>query len=141
MKRLLPPVICVVVSASLLFLPGCGPHESSVTGVVTLDGNPLDTGNVAFHPEEGGAVAYGSIGSDGSYRIKTGAAQGLKPGPYVVTVVANEDPPDVIDESRGEVVPERFTPEIYARKDTSPLQVTIQPGPNDVPLTLTSETP
>ncbi len=59
-------------------LTGCGTSsESTVSGKVTLDGQPLSTGTVTFHPVAGGPAAYGQIQADSSYRLKTGSAAGL----------------------------------------------------------------
>jgi len=60
--------------------------------VATLDGNPLPRGTVAFNPQGLGPSAYGRIESNGEYAIHTGREEGLPPGQYLLTVVANEAP-------------------------------------------------
>ena len=70
-------------SVSMLVLAaaaaGCfGANAASVSGTVTLDGQPLTTGNVSFYPDGGsGAPAYGQIDSSGRYSLSTGTDAGL----------------------------------------------------------------
>jgi hypothetical protein len=122
----------LLVAGALAPAVGCGAHDSSVYGTVTLDEKPLETGTVTFHPVGGGAVAYGRIGADGSYRLHTGAEQGLAPGEYVVTVVATAPPPD----PRSEVVGKLLTPARYNRRDQTDLRFTIARGTNRIDLAL-----
>lgn len=136
-KRAISAQAVVVVLAGVL-VAGCGsPHEASVSGTVTLDGEPLDRGTVSFHPVGEGAVAYGQIGADGSYEVKTGRESGLAPGDYKVTVVATTPPPppkDPMDEPVGELI----TPQRYGAKQTTDLQFAVEPGSNTIDLELTS---
>jgi hypothetical protein len=68
---------------------------------VTLDGKPLSTGVVTYHPDEAKGnksefVPTGSIGADGTYTLstpsKTGMASGAPPGWYKVTVATMVPP-------------------------------------------------
>jgi hypothetical protein len=114
---------------------GCGAHESSVSGSVTLSGKPLDTGTVTFHPVAGGAAAYARIGPDGRYVLKTGSKEGLAPGDYVVTVVATAppaEPPPGSPPMPGKLL----TPSQYGTVQGSPLRRTIRTGSNTVDLQL-----
>src|SRR5688572_21680825 len=62
-----------VAVASLLTVVGCGgTFESSVSGVVTLDGKVVPRGAVSFQPKAGGPAAYAQINEDGSYVVRTG---------------------------------------------------------------------
>ena len=129
----LGPAGLLLVIACLWLAAGCGgPHDSSVYGTVTLDGKPLETGTVTFHPAGEGAVAYGRIGADGNYRLHTGAEQGLAPGEYVVTVVATALPPD----PHSEIVGKLLTPARYGNLDQTDLHFTIEPGKNQIDLPL-----
>ena len=71
----------LLLVAMVTLLSGCGKYESSVSGVITLDGAPVPRGTVKFIPEQSGPSAYGLIGSDGSYAIMTGARRVLSRGP------------------------------------------------------------
>ena len=128
-----PAVACALLVAGALTLAvGCGAHDSSVYGTVTLDGKRLTTGTVTFHPTGEGAAAYGRIGADGSYRLHTGAQQGLAAGEYLVTVVATAPPPD----PHSEVVGKLLTPARYGRLHETDLRFTIEPGKNPIDLPL-----
>lgn len=122
----------LLVAGTLTLAVGCGTHESSVFGTVTLDGKRLTTGTVTFHPTGEGAVAYGRIGADGSYRLHTGAEQGLAAGEYIVTVVATAPPPD----PQSEVVGKLLTPARYGTLDQTDLRFTIEPGKKQIDLAL-----
>jgi hypothetical protein len=122
----------MLVAGALTLAVGCGAHDSSVYGTVTLDRKPLETGTVTFHPAGEGAVAYGRIGADGSYRLHTGAEQGLAAGEYIVTVVATAPPPD----PHSEVVGKLLTPARYGKLDQTDLRYTIEPGRNQIDLAL-----
>jgi hypothetical protein len=58
---------------------GCGAAKGKVEGTVTLDGQPLPIGNIAFHPSKG--IGAGAQIQDGKYSIDKVAA-----GSVTVTV-------------------------------------------------------
>lgn len=129
-------VILLVVASS-----GCsGPNAASVSGNVTLDGQPLTTGSVSFHPDGGGggAPAYGQIDSSGNYSLSTGTDAGLAPGKYVAVVVATKEPPQLYDKTGAEIPPIPITPAKYGSTTTSDLRVDVKAGKNEVPLALQS---
>lgn len=118
----------------LVIVAGCRCSlDATIEGVVTLDGVPLTTGTVTFHPQGGGAPAYGVISSNGEYSISTGANKGLVAGKYVVTVVATTPPTSSL-EFGNLLVPER-----YGSLQQTPLRVTVIPGKNRINLDLTSK--
>ena len=126
---------------ALLLLGSCagcgGPHESYVTGTVTIDGTPLPNGTVMFQPVGQGPITASNIESDGSFRVKTGANQGLASGEYIVTVQALSDVP-----SPGMTVQQlakiSLVPLSYNDKRTSTLRYQVEPGSNRIDLQLTS---
>lgn len=161
MRRIMLPLGCAV-----LLLAGCE-QPGIVTGLVTLDGKPLTTGVITFNPKTGGPTAYGAIGTDGRYELRTGAAAGLPAGEYVVTVAANAAPlvasplpaeqaasgtTDSPTESAtgtepsaegapsaGPPVLPLLTPEKYANLERTPLRATIKGGEQTLEFHLTSE--
>ena len=124
---------------------GCGRNRNegaieacNAGGSVTLDGKPLASGMVTFNPtipeSAGGHPGIASIDPSGKYQLgnaEHGRAKLLRPGEYIVTVVAME-----IDRSKGPPVPKLAVPERYADFAESPLRVTLSPGDNAVDLTL-----
>jgi hypothetical protein len=129
---------CILVGA--LAAPGCsGPNAASVSGSVTLDGQPLTTGMVGFHPDGGnGAPANGQIDSSGNYSLSTGSDVGLTPGKYIAIVVATKDPPQPYDKTGAEIPPIPITPAKYGSTTTSDLRIEVKAGKNTVPLALES---
>jgi hypothetical protein len=131
------------ISLLALTVAGCrGTYDASAKGLVTLNGAALSRGWVAFHPTSGGAAAYASIESNGSYVMRTGAVEGLRPGDYLVTVSANE-PPTQLHSKDGGPMPagKLITPDWYALKDKSGLAASVKPGKNEINLELTSKPP
>lgn len=120
---------------------GCG-QPGRVSGLVTLDGAPLSTGVITFNPATSGPSAYGAIGRDGRYELRTGAAAGLAAGDYVVTVAANA----AASEQSGagpwpgtERVLPLVTPRKYADREKTPLRATVKPGGQTLDFALISE--
>jgi hypothetical protein len=129
--KALPSILLFVGVVSQLV--GCGgAYDASVTGTVTLDGEPLVGGHVTFLAVREGATAYGRTMLDGSYELQTGREMGLQPGEYVVTVVATTTPDPGDDEQIGELL----TPARYNHADTSGLRFTVERGRNQIDLPL-----
>lgn len=81
-----------VLTSSLFILSGCsakgGPERASVAGEVTLDGQPIETGLIAFIPEAGkpGPTAGAAI-QKGKYATPAGTGPVL--GPHRVEITAH----------------------------------------------------
>jgi hypothetical protein len=73
-----------------LVLPGCGKGGGNVivTGVVTLDGKPLEGAQVSFVPEQEGLPTGGATtDKEGTFEITPkGYRNALAPGSYTVTI-------------------------------------------------------
>lgn len=65
---------------------GCGdPHgRQPVSGRISLNGAPVDLGDISFTPLEGGAFGGGAMFVNGNYEIPK--AEGLPPGKYLVRI-------------------------------------------------------
>lgn len=131
------------ISLVTLVLGGCGgTYDSAVSGTVTLDGNAVPRGTVAYHPKSAGPTAYSPIAADGSYTIRTGREEGLKAGDYLVTVTANEAPAQLESKTGGPMPPGKsITPLWYRSPGSSGLNFTVEPGSNEINLELTSQPP
>lgn len=94
-------ILALLVSAFVLAHSGCSQGKSPigktypVSGKVTVDGQPLTTGTVSFKPDYSkGNVskynAFGTIDSQGNYKLVTtwnqGSKEGAPPGWYKVSV-------------------------------------------------------
>jgi len=103
---------------TLSLVVGCGGSDVgngvNVTGNVTLDGQPLDQGTVAFIGENGAAAAVGQI-TNGSFTLSQSAnASGIEPGTYQVKVESWKVQPGAVQEdgsfAEGELaIPEKYT--------------------------------
>src|SRR5215470_16755269 len=83
---------CLLVSAAVV--AGCGRAKAVKTsGVVTLDGQPVEGALVKFIPVDAakGSVASGVTGQDGKFRLTTtNPNDGAVPGEYIVLVTLDE---------------------------------------------------
>jgi hypothetical protein len=121
---------------------GTAPPAAEVSGVVTLDGKPLDAGTVTFIPEiaeeAGGRPGIARIGPNGRYQL--GNANPEKPlrfypGRYRVTVLAMQANPS----NTGRSIAVLTVPERYTSPRTTPFIQEVVAGKNDVTLRLSSD--
>lgn len=128
--------------ASLLSATGCGNGLTSVSGTVTLDGDPIRATNdvratVYFNPADGGVAAYGLVDEDGRYEMYTGREEGVAPGRYDVTFNATQLVPP--KEPGGTPSGRRISPPRYTTPASSGLSYTIEPQGATIDLALTSD--
>jgi hypothetical protein len=128
---------------SLLLASGCGgAYNSSVAGIVTLDGKALPRGLVGFHPLAAGPSSYAVIDESGNYAVRTGRESGLPPGEYLVTVSANELPAMERTADGNPAPPGKsITPAWYRSKQASGLKFKVEPGKNSINLELSTKPP
>lgn len=125
----------LVVGAMLTSaVTGCGNSLAKVSGVVSIDGEPIVGGEnvratVYFYPEGGtGAPAIGLLNGQGRYEIATGSKTGVEPGAYVVTISATEI---ILPKQQGEAPSGRpLTARKYANPKQSGFRVEVEPGGN-----------
>lgn len=101
---------------------GCGGPQTTVKGVVTLEGNPLNKAIVQFWPEQGSASTAVAV-TDGQGRFATV----LDPVAFRVTIVAEvvDGKQANPDDPKGPPV-DRYTslvPKLYSDAATTPLRV------------------
>lgn len=142
MRRILVNVGLIAVLA-LLGITGCGgTYDSTVAGIVTLDGKALPRGLVGFHPVSAGPSAYAVIDENGGYAVRTGRESGLPPGDYCVTVSANELPTMERTADGNPPPPGKpITPVWYRTKQASGLKFSVKPGKNEINLDLSTKPP
>lgn len=79
--------------ALLVLLPGCGGDAdmAPVTGMVTLDGEPVPNAVVTFMPSKGGLPSTGQTDPDGGFRLKMPKGDDGAPiGRHLVSVIARQ---------------------------------------------------
>lgn len=62
----------LAITAILVLIAGCtdsGPALGTVTGTVTMDGEPLPNAIVSFVPEAGGRASVGTTDENGTYQL------------------------------------------------------------------------
>jgi hypothetical protein len=78
----------VVVATALAGCAGSPDGRQAISGTVTLEGQPLDQGQIMFFPEEGQDTVGGAPVLNGKFKIDS--KQGLKPGRYLVRLTAGD---------------------------------------------------
>lgn len=113
---------------------GCGDGgRAYVSGVVTLDGQPVPRGTVQFIPAGDTETATAKIGADGRYSLRSDDRDGLPPGKYRVRFDARELPKDERDSLPNSLLPAR-----YASETESGLEFDVQSGRQEINLNLVS---
>jgi hypothetical protein len=116
----------------ILATAGCGdgrPKRVPVSGRVTIDGKPLETGFVQFVPE-GDRPATGKLGPGGRFTLTTyDKEDGCVLGMHSVSVAANK--------SLDPTTTQWFAPKKYIRTATSGLTIEITGPRDDVEIKLT----
>lgn len=134
----------VAVSLLLIQLGGCGSGLALVTGQVTLDGQPLRGGNagngdtrvtIQFQPASGvGSTAIGLADENGNYALGTGSKAGIPPGDYLVTCSAQQIVDAKTPRTKNGI--RQVTDLKYANARTSGLKFTVEPGKNQLDISL-----
>jgi hypothetical protein len=142
---------CLLVSTRWSFLAalvgllctiGCRQEPTTVKGLVTLDGKPLNMqrgmrGTVVYQPTAAaGTTLSGMIDRSGHYEVSSGGNLSVAPSAYWVTVSAVEIVGAESEESESSS--RRITPAKYASASDSGFRVEVKPGPNEVNLQLES---
>jgi len=90
------------LAVGVAVLSGCGDKYDGrvgVTGSVTLEGAPLDTGTITFEPFDGRGSASGADITNGQYSIER--KSGLKPGKYRVMITSGDGKTPASEEEAG----------------------------------------
>lgn len=129
---------CLLCSFVLIgAVVGCGGPSNlgTVTGKVTLDGQPLPDALVTFTPTAAGSPSAGRTDARGTYTLRyTRELEGAEIGEHLVRVSTfsegdpDSDPPTPAD---PEKVPSRY-------HENSELKQTVRKGSNTIDLTLDS---
>lgn len=140
MKRLLSPRFgCLVVLVCVFVVSGCGkklPPMAPVSGKVTVEGQPLSSGQVAFVPDvqvlgadkpieqSGAGLSAGQI-TNGEYKIYTAGKEGAPLGKYKVTVT-----PSMMPTGDAKKMPASGFNRAYGDPRNTPLMVEVVANPD-----------
>jgi Domain of unknown function (DUF6795) len=86
------PARLVGLTVLLSAAAGCDGRRTPVpvSGTVTLDGQPVEGATVTFHlvsDDKDGRLATGQTDRTGTFRLRTGDEDGVRPGDYKVVIV------------------------------------------------------
>jgi hypothetical protein len=126
-------VTCLVALSLCVGLAGCdkSPQLGTVAGKVTLDGQPVKTGRIAFVSNEAaGASGMAPIQADGSYEVKIGEAKGLPAAKYKVSLLPPIQEGDVMATKPVSQGPPFDVPKKYLNADQSGLTIEVKAGEN-----------
>ena len=120
---------------TLLMLVGCGGPASDmgfVTGVVTMDGEPVGNASITFYPTQGRS-STAVCDSEGKYELaQTRDRAGAAIGEHKVTVIQ-----DSLDVEEG--VKKVKIPKKYGDRQKTDLTETVKGGSNEINIELKSE--
>jgi hypothetical protein len=132
-ERLLAVGFCLLCTLGCSSGPA-GPQEYPVSGTVTLDGTPVESGRILFRKIGEGERAYGGEITNGNYAFTSEA------GKVKVEITASRLMPGKFDNSNGtpEPVGEMYIPKKYNSQST--LEAEVKPsGDNTLPFELVSK--
>ena len=123
---------------ALAILTGCDSGGVAVLGTVTLDGNPLEEGQVTFTPQPGtsGPTGGGKV-QNGQFTIESDA--GIVAGSYRVEITASRKSGQQIPDPTGRMVDlvEQYIPARY--NEQSELTNQLTDGTNNLEYKLQSD--
>lgn len=124
--------MAVLLISGLVTATGClgsSSEHGHVTGVVTINGSPVQDATVTFAPVEGGRSAIATTQADGTYELHyTPGVKGAKRGSNTVRISTYSAPE--LDDDNSVVTPakpERFPPEYSLGRD---ITVDVKSGEN-----------
>ncbi|MBX7104409.1 MAG: hypothetical protein K1X57_10030 [Gemmataceae bacterium] len=133
-----PDLRMTVWSLLVVVMVGCGGGPVRVTGLVTLDGTPVNTGTVTFYPVEDGTLYYGTITASGRYELASVDGRvAIEPGEYDVAVRIVEAVPS--PDPNQPPQPKLRSPVKYGDQKTSGFRFRIRPGANTADLPMKSK--
>ncbi|MEO1497712.1 MAG: hypothetical protein AAFV43_11240 [Planctomycetota bacterium] len=139
--------LAAMVLLAAFAVSGCddSPLVAPVTGVVTLDGEPLKFGYVVFQPTSG-QMSKSEIGSDGSFEMSTFKLHdGATIGTHLVSVKCNEGhSPEARAQRQGDgvVLGRSLVPAAYTRGNMSGITADVpKEGLPDFRIELSSQGP
>lgn len=135
--------ILLTLLAVIVIGCGGGPQLLPVSGVVTLDGQPVADAGVLFVPADSGPTTSGTTDAAGRFRLTTANRSGTLAGRYHIAVNKREF---VGDRNLGPLptvaakdMPVKWIiPEKYSRAETSGLEATVDRSQCEFTFALTS---
>jgi hypothetical protein len=128
------------LTLAIFVLSGCGDQKvGTVSGTVTLDGEPIERASVLYEPEKGGRPSFAVTDAYGRYKLAYSRTQnGAEVGDCIVKITKLQETPAEGDKKTQAKAPAADVkiPERYARE---PVKVTVLPKHNTIDIELTTE--
>ncbi len=134
-------IVAVGLTLYFVAITGCGTSltDSTVTGVVTIDGGPAPEGvTIMFQPvKPGGSPSYGKTDSQGRYELQYNASvKGANSGENVVSfgveyMEDEEGVPFLPEPLKGVKIPAEL-------QENSSLRKNVEPGRNEINLEIST---
>ena len=137
-RRARCPSTLLSMAITAFLLSGCGgdPNVATVSGVVTLDGEPLERVSVLFQPEKG-RPSFGVTDDQGRYKLTYSRSQnGATVGTCIVKLTKLSDAGDEEEPGKKAPPPSVKIPDRYVKE---PITVTVQRAHNTIDLELTTD--
>lgn len=118
--------VLLSILTSLVWCAGCRPEApptGSLSGKVTLNGQPLTMGTLTFVDDRTGTGASAELDASGSYDIKT-----IRTGHYRVAIYSPPPKPESPSQDVGAM--KLNIPDKYRSPETSGLTATVKEGKN-----------
>lgn len=132
-------VFAAAAVLTLTAVVGCGARKPVLSGLVTLDGKPLNSGDMQFFPVAGdGQTSSAFIGADGRYRTEVSPTK-MRVVIHVSKVVKTVKMYDNVPDSPTTEIREEVLPARYSDMNKSELIVDIKPGENQKDFELKSD--
>jgi hypothetical protein len=126
--------VCLLVAGVVAAAAGCS-RPSSLSGVVTLDGQPLAEAAVILIPQtEGAETVVGSTNQDGRFVITPAAGKAIAFGKYKVIVSKREKLTEA--QINAFITPKELLPAKYSDLSRTVLEVDVTSA-KDIDLALT----
>lgn len=138
----------LIYSGLVLALAGCAggatdkPKTASVSGSVTLEGQPLTDATVTFLSSGGkGNPGTGTTDSQGKFKLATTANEGAVPGSYKVVIEAYRKPDGTpleisdgmdVEQLKAAGKAKQILPEKYSSPDITELKAEVVAGKDNV---------
>lgn len=126
--------VFVGIALSCMTLSGCSEMKvAPVSGVVTLDGQPLSKASITFLPEAGGRPSYGVTDDSGRYRLAYSMnEEGAEVGKCQVKITTAIESGDYGSKRSKEKIPARYAKEpkiveVQSRSNTIDIELTTAP--------------
>lgn len=106
-------LITGLLVAAAVSAGGCGGGPAAVSGVVTLDGKPVEGASVSFAPSgaDGGiGGSYGKTDAQGRYELRTviGDRSGAAPGKHKVAISLSKPDPNNPEGAAKDLIPAKY---------------------------------